>query len=149
MFSQALLSVYDKTDLLDLAKGLAGAGVRLLGSGGTAKKIREAGIIIEWVVLIFPSTLTQNRFRDVSDITKAPEMLGGRVKTLHPAVHGGTNKQLIYLRSLFIYFDFKAFWLVTSHRMKKIFKNKGSHQSPSSFAISIHLHLLYQNQAAH
>ena len=46
-FSQALLSVYDKTDLLDLAKGLAGAGVRLLGSGGTAKKIREAGISIQ------------------------------------------------------------------------------------------------------
>ncbi|KAH7924294.1 AICARFT/IMPCHase bienzyme [Leucogyrophana mollusca] len=69
----ALLSVYDKSDLLDLARGLSGAGVRLLGSGGTAKKIREAGIPIE----------------DVSDITKAPEMLGGRVKTLHPAVHGG------------------------------------------------------------
>jgi phosphoribosylaminoimidazolecarboxamide formyltransferase/IMP cyclohydrolase len=67
------LSVYDKTDLLDFAKGLQAAGVRLLGSGGTAKKIREAGIPIE----------------DVSDITKAPEMLGGRVKTLHPAVHGG------------------------------------------------------------
>ncbi|TFK39491.1 bifunctional purine biosynthesis protein ade10 [Crucibulum laeve] len=69
----ALLSVYDKTDLLHLAKGLESAGVRLLGSGGTAKKIREAGIPIE----------------DVSDITKAPEMLGGRVKTLHPTVHGG------------------------------------------------------------
>ncbi|KAF5386095.1 hypothetical protein D9615_002189 [Tricholomella constricta] len=69
----ALLSVYDKTDLLDLARGLQDAGVRLLGSGGTAKKIRDAGIPIE----------------DVSDITKAPEMLGGRVKTLHPAVHGG------------------------------------------------------------
>ncbi|TFK25120.1 bifunctional purine biosynthesis protein ade10 [Coprinopsis marcescibilis] len=69
----ALLSVYDKTGLLDLAKGLINAGVRLLGSGGTAKKIREAGLAIE----------------DVSDITKAPEMLGGRVKTLHPAVHGG------------------------------------------------------------
>ncbi|KAJ7249505.1 bifunctional purine biosynthesis protein ade10 [Mycena haematopus] len=69
----ALLSVYDKTDLLDFAKGLNSAGVRLLGSGGTAKKIRDAGIPIE----------------DVSDITKAPEMLGGRVKTLHPAVHGG------------------------------------------------------------
>lgn len=65
--------MYDKTDLLELAQGLNGAGVRLLGSGGTAKKIREAGIPIE----------------DVSDITKAPEMLGGRVKTLHPAVHGG------------------------------------------------------------
>ncbi|KAM5533810.1 hypothetical protein V8D89_012473 [Ganoderma adspersum] len=69
----ALLSVYDKANLLNLANGLHSAGVRLLGSGGTAKKIREAGIPIE----------------DVADITKAPEMLGGRVKTLHPAVHGG------------------------------------------------------------
>ncbi|EUC59762.1 phosphoribosylaminoimidazolecarboxamide formyltransferase/IMP cyclohydrolase [Rhizoctonia solani AG-3 Rhs1AP] len=69
----ALLSVYDKSNLLDLAKGLKESGVRLLGSGGTAKQIREAGIDIN----------------DVSDITKAPEMLGGRVKTLHPAVHGG------------------------------------------------------------
>ncbi|KAI6001228.1 bifunctional purine biosynthesis protein ade10 [Pisolithus albus] len=69
----ALLSVYDKTGLLELAQGLNASGVRLLGSGGTAKKIREAGIPIQ----------------DVSDITKAPEMLGGRVKTLHPAVHGG------------------------------------------------------------
>ncbi|GKV58047.1 bifunctional purine biosynthesis protein ade10 [Collybia sordida] len=69
----ALLSVYDKTNLIDFAQGLQKAGVRLLGSGGTAKKIRDAGIPIE----------------DVSDITKAPEMLGGRVKTLHPAVHGG------------------------------------------------------------
>jgi len=73
----ALLSVYDKAGLLDLAKGLAEAGVRLLGSGGTAKKIRDAGLAIE----------------DVSDITKAPEMLGGRVKTLHPAVHGGILAQ--------------------------------------------------------
>ncbi|KIO33752.1 hypothetical protein M407DRAFT_13667 [Tulasnella calospora MUT 4182] len=69
----ALLSVYDKTGLLELADGLHKAGVRLLGSGGTAKKIRESGLPID----------------DVSDITKAPEMLGGRVKTLHPAVHGG------------------------------------------------------------
>ncbi|RXW11347.1 hypothetical protein EST38_g14508, partial [Candolleomyces aberdarensis] len=69
----ALLSVYDKSGLLELARGLHDAGVRLLGSGGTAKKIREAGIPIG----------------DVADITKAPEMLGGRVKTLHPAVHGG------------------------------------------------------------
>ncbi|KAI5121859.1 hypothetical protein M0805_001067 [Coniferiporia weirii] len=69
----ALLSVYDKTDLLRLAEGLYTAGVQLLGSGGTAKKLREAGIPVQ----------------DVSDITKAPEMLGGRVKTLHPAVHGG------------------------------------------------------------
>jgi len=46
---EALLSVYDKTDLLDLAKGLQAAGVRLIGSGGTAKKIRSEGIPIEWV----------------------------------------------------------------------------------------------------
>ncbi|KAJ5610465.1 hypothetical protein N7510_007184 [Penicillium lagena] len=69
----AILSVYDKTGLLDLAKGLAKQNVRLLASGGTAKMIREAGFPVE----------------DVSAITHAPEMLGGRVKTLHPAVHGG------------------------------------------------------------
>ncbi|BGP36345.1 bifunctional phosphoribosylaminoimidazolecarboxamide formyltransferase/IMP cyclohydrolase [Rhodotorula kratochvilovae] len=69
----ALLSVYDKAGLLPFAQGLADQGVRLLGSGGTAKAIRNAGMPIE----------------DVSDITKYPEMLGGRVKTLHPAVHGG------------------------------------------------------------
>ncbi|KDN52370.1 putative ADE17-5-aminoimidazole-4-carboxamide ribotide transformylase [Tilletiaria anomala UBC 951] len=73
----AILSVYDKTGLLDLAKGLAAKGVRLLGSGGTAKMVREAGLQIG----------------DVSDITKAPEILGGRVKTLHPAVHGGILAQ--------------------------------------------------------
>lgn len=73
----ALLSVYDKTGLLDLAKGLISNGVKLLGSGGTAKMIREAGFLIE----------------DVSSITNAPEMLGGRVKTLHPAVHGGILAQ--------------------------------------------------------
>ncbi|KAF2810580.1 AICARFT/IMPCHase bienzyme [Mytilinidion resinicola] len=69
----AILSVYDKTGLLDLAKGLQDRGVKMLASGGTAKMIREANFPVE----------------DVSSITKAPEMLGGRVKTLHPAVHGG------------------------------------------------------------
>ncbi|ODV79965.1 AICARFT/IMPCHase bienzyme [Suhomyces tanzawaensis NRRL Y-17324] len=69
----AILSVYDKTGLLDLAKGLVAANVRILASGGTAKLVRGAGFPVE----------------DVSTITKAPEMLGGRVKTLHPAVHGG------------------------------------------------------------
>lgn len=69
----AILSVYDKTGLLDLAKGLTVANVRILASGGTAKLVREAGFPVE----------------DVSSITHAPEMLGGRVKTLHPAVHGG------------------------------------------------------------
>ncbi|KAF2725539.1 AICARFT/IMPCHase bienzyme [Polychaeton citri CBS 116435] len=69
----AILSVYDKTGLLDLAKGLINNNVRLLASGGTSKMIREAGFPVE----------------DVSAITKAPEMLAGRVKTLHPAVHAG------------------------------------------------------------
>ncbi|KAL1958739.1 hypothetical protein VTO42DRAFT_3858 [Malbranchea cinnamomea] len=69
----AIVSVYDKTGLLDLARGLERNNVRILASGGTAKMIREAGIAVE----------------DVSAITNAPEMLGGRVKTLHPAVHGG------------------------------------------------------------
>ncbi|GAA5972618.1 hypothetical protein JCM11641_002938 [Rhodosporidiobolus odoratus] len=69
----AILSVYDKAGLLPFAEELAQAGVRLLGSGGTAKAIRNAGLTIG----------------DVSDITGAPEILGGRVKTLHPAVHGG------------------------------------------------------------
>ncbi|KAJ2745779.1 bifunctional phosphoribosylaminoimidazolecarboxamide formyltransferase/IMP cyclohydrolase [Coemansia sp. BCRC 34301] len=69
----ALLSVYDKTNLVDLAKDLHTLGVELVASGGTSNAIRAAGLPV----------------KDVSDITKAPEMLGGRVKTLHPAVHGG------------------------------------------------------------
>ncbi|KAI1818465.1 AICARFT/IMPCHase bienzyme [Poronia punctata] len=69
----AILSVYDKTGLLDLAKGLVQQNVRILASGGTAKMVRESGFPVE----------------DISAITKAPEMLAGRVKTLHPAVHAG------------------------------------------------------------
>ncbi|QPG74869.1 bifunctional phosphoribosylaminoimidazolecarboxamide formyltransferase/IMP cyclohydrolase [Brettanomyces nanus] len=69
----AILSVYDKTGLLDLAMGLVEHKVRLLASGGTARLLRESGFPVD----------------DVSTITHAPEMLGGRVKTLHPAVHGG------------------------------------------------------------
>ncbi|KAI5923252.1 AICARFT/IMPCHase bienzyme [Camillea tinctor] len=69
----AILSVFDKTGLLDLAKGLVQQNVRILASGGTAKMIRESGFPVE----------------DISAITKAPEMLSGRVKTLHPAVHAG------------------------------------------------------------
>ena len=74
----AILSVYDKTGLVELAQGLAAKGVRLLGSGGTARAVRAAGLEIG----------------DVSDITRAPEMFGGRVKTLHPAVHGGILAQM-------------------------------------------------------
>lgn len=69
----AILSVYDKTGLLDLAKGLIECNIRILASGGTARMIRELGLPVD----------------DVSSITNAPEILGGRVKTLHPAVHGG------------------------------------------------------------
>ncbi|EGG13179.1 uncharacterized protein MELLADRAFT_46311 [Melampsora larici-populina 98AG31] len=69
----ALLSVSNKEGLLDIAKGLHAFGVKLVGSGGTAKVVRDSGLPIS----------------DVSEITGAPEMLGGRVKTLHPVVHGG------------------------------------------------------------
>ena len=70
---RAILSVSDKTGLADLARGLAGRGVELISTGGTAKAIADAGL---------PVT-------NVSDITGFPEMMDGRVKTLHPAVHGG------------------------------------------------------------
>ncbi|XP_041937601.1 bifunctional purine biosynthesis protein PURH [Alosa sapidissima] len=69
----ALLSVSDKTGLLDFAKRLVSVGLSLVASGGTAKALRDAGLHV----------------RDVSELTGFPEMLGGRVKTLHPAVHGG------------------------------------------------------------
>ncbi|PVD36112.1 hypothetical protein C0Q70_03085 [Pomacea canaliculata] len=74
----ALLSVSDKSGLLDFARKLCDLGLKLVASGGTATAIRNAGIEV----------------RDVSDITGAPEMLGGRVKTLHPAVHGGILARL-------------------------------------------------------
>ena len=70
---RALLSVSDKTGLVDLARALADKGVELVSTGGTAGAIRDAGIIV----------------RDVSDLTGFPEMMDGRVKTLHPVVHGG------------------------------------------------------------
>jgi phosphoribosylaminoimidazolecarboxamide formyltransferase / IMP cyclohydrolase len=69
----AILSVYDKAGLVEFARGLADLGWTLLASGGTAKLLRENSI---------PVT-------DVADYTKSPEILGGRVKTLHPAIHGG------------------------------------------------------------
>ncbi|KAK0405653.1 hypothetical protein QR680_018115 [Steinernema hermaphroditum] len=69
----AIISVSDKTGVVEFARSLAAANLGLIASGGTAKLLRENGLNV----------------RDVSDITKFPEMLGGRVKTLHPAVHGG------------------------------------------------------------
>lgn len=69
----ALLSVSDKTDLISLVEVLAGCGTQLLSTGGTHRMISEAGISV----------------REVSDYTGSPEMMDGRVKTLHPKVHGG------------------------------------------------------------
>ena len=70
---RALISVFDKTGVVEFAKRLAAQKIEILSTGGTAKLLREAGIAV----------------RDVSDFTGWPEMLGGRVKTLHPKVHGG------------------------------------------------------------
>ncbi|ATE65295.1 bifunctional phosphoribosylaminoimidazolecarboxamide formyltransferase/IMP cyclohydrolase [Rhizorhabdus dicambivorans] len=70
---RALLSVSDKSGLVELGQALAGWGVELVSTGGTAKALREAGLEV----------------KDVSDITGFPEMMDGRVKTLHPMVHGG------------------------------------------------------------
>ena len=73
MTQRAILSVYDKAGLVEFATALATMGWGFIASGGTARQLRETGLHV----------------LDVSDITGAPEMLGGRVKTLHPAVHGG------------------------------------------------------------
>ncbi|MGB3754322.1 MAG: bifunctional phosphoribosylaminoimidazolecarboxamide formyltransferase/IMP cyclohydrolase [Parerythrobacter sp.] len=70
---RALLSVSDKTGIVELAHALARHGVELVSTGGTASKLREAGLEV----------------RDVSDLTGFPEMMDGRIKTLHPKVHGG------------------------------------------------------------
>jgi phosphoribosylaminoimidazolecarboxamide formyltransferase/IMP cyclohydrolase len=75
---RALLSVTDKTGLVDFARTLDGFGVELISTGGTARALRDAGL----------------KVMDISDLTGFPEMLDGRVKTLHPKVHGG----LLYIR---------------------------------------------------
>lgn len=75
---RALISVWDKTGVVDLARALSEFGAELVSTGGTAKLLREAGLAV----------------RDISDLTGFPEMLDGRVKTLHPKVHGG----LLHLR---------------------------------------------------
>ena len=69
----AILSVHNKTGLIEFAQSLASLGWTLLASGGTAKMLREQNISVT----------------EVADYTKSPEILGGRVKTLHPAIHGG------------------------------------------------------------
>ncbi len=73
MKKRAILSVYDKSNLQKFAQGLHDLGWELIASGGTARLLQQAGLPV----------------LDVAEITGAPEMLGGRVKTLHPAVHGG------------------------------------------------------------
>ncbi len=75
---RALLSVTDKTGLVEFAQALAGHGVELISTGGTARALRDAGLLV----------------KDISELTGFPEMLDGRVKTLHPRVHGG----LLYIR---------------------------------------------------
>ena len=70
---RALISVSDKTGMIDLAKALAGHGVELLSTGGSAQAMRDAGLEV----------------KDVAEVTGFPEMMDGRVKTLHPVVHGG------------------------------------------------------------
>ena len=75
---RALISVSDKTGLVPFAQILAQAGIEIISTGGTAKTLREAGL----------------KVKDISEHTGFPEMLDGRVKTLHPKVHGG----LLFIR---------------------------------------------------
>src|ERR1700730_12666332 len=71
--SRAVLSVSDKTGLVEFAQRLASFGIELVSTGGTARALADAGL----------------KVRDVSDLTGFPEMMDGRVKTLHPKIHGG------------------------------------------------------------
>ena len=71
--TRALLSVSDKSGLIEFARALSGHGIDLVSTGGTAKAIAAAGL----------------KVTDVSELTGFPEMMDGRVKTLHPKVHGG------------------------------------------------------------
>ncbi len=70
---RALISVSDKTGLLELARALAARGVEILSTGGTAKALKDAGIAV----------------KDIAEHTGFPEMMDGRLKTLHPKIHGG------------------------------------------------------------
>src|SRR5215510_7818695 len=70
---RALISVSDKTGIIDLARALTEFNVEIISTGGTAKALRDAGLTVT----------------DISDVTGFPEMMDGRVKTLHPRVHGG------------------------------------------------------------
>src|ERR1700685_2038814 len=71
--SRVLISVSDKTGIVEFARALTGYGIELISTGGTRKTLSDAGLAV----------------LDISDLTGFPEMMDGRVKTLHPAVHGG------------------------------------------------------------
>src|SRR5690348_8147186 len=71
--TRALISVSDKSGLIDFARGLSSHGVEIVSTGGTAKALKDGGL----------------KVMDVSELTGFPEMMDGRVKTLHPKVHGG------------------------------------------------------------
>src|SRR5436190_22466129 len=83
--ARALISVSDKAGISDFAAGLAGFGVEIISTGGTAKALREAGL----------------KVKDISEVTGFPEIMDGRVKTLHPKVHGG----LLFRRDLQSHID--------------------------------------------
>ncbi|MCC5828061.1 MAG: hypothetical protein JJU36_01310 [Phycisphaeraceae bacterium] len=70
---RALLSVSDKTDLIEFARKLAGFGIQLISTGGTARALQDAGL----------------KVTAIEEVTGFPEIMDGRVKTLHPKVHGG------------------------------------------------------------
>src|SRR5256886_15208454 len=70
---RALISVSDKTGIVDFVRELQTFGVEIISTGGTARTLRDAGLAV----------------REVSDVTKFPEMMDGRIKTLHPRIHGG------------------------------------------------------------
>lgn len=92
---RALISVYDKTGLAPFAKALDGMGIEIISTGGTAELLRKEGVAV----------------KDVSEVTKFPEMLSGRVKTLHPALHAG----LLALRD-----DSKHLSTLAEHNIKPI-----------------------------
>jgi hypothetical protein len=80
MIKQALISVSDKSGIVEFARSLSALGVKILSTGGTAKLLADAGLSVT----------------EVADYTGFPEMLDGRVKTLHPKVHGGILARLIW-----------------------------------------------------
>ena len=75
---RALLSVYDKTGIVDFARSLASLGWEIISTGGTSKKLRDAGLEV----------------KDISEISGHPEIFDGRVKSLHPAIHGSILARL-------------------------------------------------------